>query len=153
MSKIIITIALLLISTFTFCADDVYGIDSSQYYSGGIIGTVLGFGLGHIAQKRWKNDGKVFTLGEAVSVEVLLGTGRCTSKDASLKSCSKSSKLLYNSGLVSFIGFKVWEIIDLWNVDFNKKSDKNDQALPAAQLSFVPVVSTGAGGFFLNLTY
>ena len=46
-------------------------ISKSKYVTGGVLGTVFGFGIGHGVQGRWSNDkGWIFTSAELVTLGV-----------------------------------------------------------------------------------
>ena len=93
-------------------------IGETSYVVGAILGTwPIGFGVGHAIQGRYMEKGWIFTLGEAASIAVLIrGLNRCGyyADDWDKEdSCNDGDELVL-IGALGFIGFKVWEIVDLW---------------------------------------
>ena len=88
-------------------------INGAAYVIGAILGTYpLGFGIGHAIQGRYKEMGYIFTIGELGSLGVMMAGGvQCVGKWSGGDSCDGT---LLTLGAVGFLGFKVWEIIDLW---------------------------------------
>lgn len=89
-------------------------ISTAQYVIGGILGTYpLGLGIGHAIQGRYSDKGWIFTAGELGSVAVALaGAGDCVSSyNSNNNSCSGGLVVL---GVAGYIGFRIWEIIDVW---------------------------------------
>ena len=99
-------------------------MSDASYYAGAILGTYpLGFGLGHAIQGRYSSDGWKFTLGEVASILVLFrGISDCEYGIFSSEGCSND---LINLGVLSLVGFRIWEIVDLWAVptSLDKKKD------------------------------
>ncbi len=94
-------------------------ISDGQYFTGAILGTwPLAFGLGHVIQGRYTEKGYIFTIGELLSVAAIVaGFGDCagavigTSIDGKERSCNGG---LFYIGVLGLVGFRIWEIIDLW---------------------------------------
>jgi len=81
-----------------------------RYLVSGAIGAYVGFGTGHAIQGRWLENGWIFTSGELATG--MLGFAHligCGSNHSSDPSCGKASVLL-----TAFIGFRLWEIFDVW---------------------------------------
>jgi len=74
------------------------------------IGSSIGFGVGHVIQKRYFARGWIYTLGESAGL-----IGFLAGEDLACKSAPKTCVPLVKvfSGM-AFIGFKVWEILDLY---------------------------------------
>lgn len=91
-------------------------ISTARYIIGGVLGTYpLGLGIGHAIQGRYLESGWIFTAGELGSIGlIVIGFSNCLDNTWSNRSCG--SNLAINLGVVGLIGFKVWEIIDLWAV-------------------------------------
>ncbi len=91
-------------------------ISTARYVVGGILGTYpLGFGVGHAIQKRYKETGWIFTVGELGSLAVAAaGASTCMEDREGDGKWSKCKSGLLMAGGLSFIGFRIWEIIDLW---------------------------------------
>lgn len=92
-------------------------INDTKYIVGGILGTYpLGFGLGHVIQGRWSEQGWIFTAGEGASLAVLLvGAVGCAGRGISgSDDCTDGQALLVGAGLIGYLGFRIWEIVDVW---------------------------------------
>lgn len=92
-------------------------ISSGRQVSGGILGTYpLGFGMGHALQNRWQDDGKFFTYTQLGAVGLMLATGDCVGKvfERDDNDCGGPQEVLLLVGVVSFIGLRIWEIVDVW---------------------------------------
>lgn len=117
------------------------GITVGRYVSGGVIGSVFGFGIGHAVVGRWQEKGWVFTAAEGIGLILILqGSENYDADDddddgfddddfdyhrrfrseSSLcgPGCREAvasdggSQILLGLGLM--IGFHVWEVVDLW---------------------------------------
>ncbi|MCO4763756.1 MAG: hypothetical protein KC502_19745 [Myxococcales bacterium] len=101
-------------------------ISSGSYVLGGLLGTWMGFGIGHAVQGRYSDGGGIFTLGQVVGLGVGL-TGMIRSIES--RSCefdvqgnafcgSGRNEDMWTaigvSGFVLYAAVRVWEIIDLW---------------------------------------
>lgn len=94
-------------------------IGDGQYIAGGILGTFLGFGIGHAVSGVYSHNGLIFTLGELLATGIMIGSSMNTS---SVTSCSS----YYNCtttftvpagvtlGALAFVGLHIWEIVDIW---------------------------------------
>ncbi len=81
-------------------------ITKGQYIGGGVLGTIIGFGTGHIVQNRWEEIGWVFTAAELAGFSLMVTSwaiGPGSARDA-----------LGITGYLIWSGFKVWEIVDIW---------------------------------------
>lgn len=92
-------------------------INDTKYIVGGILGTYpLGFGIGHVVQGRWSEQGWIFTAGEAASISaIFIGVGGCHGQISS-DGCSSANSTLIVAGLFGLVGFRIWEIVDVWAV-------------------------------------
>lgn len=114
-------------STFTSEELELFArgeISSDRRIAGGLLGTIVGFGSGHIVTGMYGDKGLIFTLGEAVALPFVLIGGIiyyenfiscaftfgfvCEPKDM------ERSRGLLTTGLVILSIFKVWEIADVW---------------------------------------
>lgn len=92
-------------------------INDTKYIVGGILGTYpLGFGIGHVVQGRWTEQGWIFTAGEGASLAaILVGVSGCLrDSDFDTDHCSGFNSTLVIGGVLGFIGFRIWEIVDVW---------------------------------------
>lgn len=90
-------------------------ISQARYVIGGVLGTwPLGLGIGHAIQGRYTEKGWIFTVGELGSMAVMMaGVGDCIGRIGSNDNCSNSGGLIL-LGAMGFVGFRIWEIIDVW---------------------------------------
>ena len=92
-----------------------------DYITGGIVGTVFGFGTGHAVQGRYQEKGWVFTAGEvAASGLVIASLAPCRDDFFSQRNITIQNRLAkcQKVGLVvgdlSFLGLRLWETLDAW---------------------------------------
>lgn len=99
-------------------------IEQTPYLLGGTVGTLVGFGTGHAIQDRYMDRGWIFTAGELASALVFTaGSMKCTDTESE-GNCTKTNSAIL--GAIAFVGFKIWEIIDLWGTPplQNRKYDE-----------------------------
>ena len=93
-----------------FCANvqaaEKTKIDNALYIGSGLLGTFVGFGTGHMLQDRWDEIGWVFTVGEAAGFGILLASW--------ILPAGSLANALTIAGWVTFSGFRIWDIIDIW---------------------------------------
>lgn len=148
-------------------------ISSGRQVSGGLLGTYPGFGLGHVAQNRWKDDGKFFTYGQLGAVALMAVSGSCVGElfDKNDNDCGGPQEVLLLTGLVGYIGLRIWEIVDVWQAparqnrrfEFlrNRLESTPDPLVegreplePQASLQLAPILGPSrAPGVGLTLTY
>lgn len=88
-------------------------IADGAYISGGVIGTVFGFGIGQAIQGRFSDKGWYFTAGELASLAVFsAGTTACL-LSFHIEDCANSLTVAY-LGAFAYLGFRIWETIDVW---------------------------------------
>jgi len=83
---------------------------------GGVVGTWIGFGLGHAVQGTFNERGAIkFTVGEGVSFGLMvIGLASCTDYSSyDSRNCGAGISIAV-AGLLGYVGFRVWEIIDVW---------------------------------------
>lgn len=84
----------------------------TRYITSGIVGTYAGFGLGHAIQGRWSEKGYKMTLGQVGGFGLMLiGTIDCSLDAISDDECNAN---LFWAGAWVMLGFKIWEIWDVW---------------------------------------
>jgi len=89
---------------------------SGKALFGSILATVPGFGLGHLVQGRYDENGWLYTFGEAAGLGgamVMLGI-KC---DSNNKNCSAAKAIGALVTLGTYVGLHIWEIVDAWNWD------------------------------------
>lgn len=98
-------------------------ISPEATFSGGMLGTFLGFGLGHAAQGRYGELGWIFTAGEIASMTAMFtGLVRClngeyeSNDDVVIRNngCQGNEATLLIGGAIGFMVFRTWEMIDSW---------------------------------------
>lgn len=145
---------------------EVGEISTARYITGGILGTYpIGFGIGHAVQGRWTQGGWIFTAGEVGSLGLLLaGIAGCVDNAFNSDNCSGGEAALITTGIIGFVGFRIWEIIDVWavppghNKKFRELKDYIEKApaKPEAKtsLDLVPIMRSGMGhGLALRLNF
>lgn len=127
-------------------AESVDKIGTVRYVVGRGLGIYPGFGLGHVVQGRYFEKGWLFTLGEAAFATVAVaGLGECglTSAIYAGKNCSGQDKILI--GVTGFVGFKLWEIVDVWSYSTQNGQTENTTKKSILKTVFLP---TADGGIF-----
>ena len=78
------------------------------YVIGGLGSVYLGFGIGHAIQGRYGQRGWMMTLGEVGGLALVAG--------GFMQSCAQGcgDNAMSTLGIATFIGFKVWEVLDAW---------------------------------------
>lgn len=90
-------------------------IDQGRYIAGGVVGTIAGFGIGHAIQGRYRDGGWVFTVAEGVSMGIYtVGLISMLGDSINNNKSSSSGSGLIVAGAIGYLGFHIWEIVDLW---------------------------------------
>jgi hypothetical protein len=136
-----------------------------------LLGTFVGFGTGHIVYGQYLNKGWIFTLGEGVGYGLIVAglvnvaaDSVSNSFSCGFGSCNNSTggTGLITAGLVVYLGFHIWEIIDVWtfpgsyNARYQAIKTKAETAEPkhASDLMVLPLVeapTTRGGGVPMGL--
>ena len=115
-------------------------IDVGSWVGGGLLGTYIGFGLGHAIQGRYSYDGWILTTGEGLgALAFALGISSCDKLIGhSSWECSNSGNTLVAAGITAFVGFRIYEIFDVWFSPWriNKKVRRLKKAYPRYIPSF-----------------
>jgi hypothetical protein len=143
-------------------------IEQIPYIAGGILGTIPGFGIGHAIQGRWKDKGWIFTAGEAGGVGLMMAAGMsCMSGHSDMmsggeeKACSSGNRAFAASGMLIYLGFKVWEIIDVWtappqhNIQYESIEEriKDHKALSVNSYAILPMVKKESHGLEIKINF
>ena len=103
-------------------------ISEGQYITGGVIGTVFGFGIGHAVQGRWTKTGWIHTTLQVggvvvVTASYLWALPLMFTPDEKGTVTVMGIILLTTivTGGVAFWGSKIWEIVDVWRVPSSMK--------------------------------
>lgn len=140
------------------------GISPGAYIVGGLLGTWIGFGLGHAVQGRYDDGGIIFMFGEATGLTFMfmglintVGNTRCLegpaidgefNNDVVCKDEQRNETLwtgLLVGGAVMFAIIRAYQIVDLWhgpmrhNAEYQRVRRKAQQG-GWSSLSIVPVV-------------
>jgi hypothetical protein len=91
--------------------DDPDAVSEIQMIVGPPTAALVGFGLGHVVEGRWHEKGWIFTAGETASMSLLIVSSIGTECD---HNCSLYGAAFY-SGLITMMGFRIWETIDSVN--------------------------------------
>lgn len=132
-------------------------ISQQEYVWGGVLGTwPVGLGLGHVVQGRWRDDGQFFTYTEAAALGLMLVSGPCVGKLFSNEDndCGGIYEAVMLTGLVSYVGLRVWEAIDVWRAPLRQNRRYHYlrarlEQMPEprkASVQLVPLLSTQGGG-------
>ena len=162
-------ILLLLVQSGIALADseDTGRIGVGRYVTGGVVGTTLGFGIGHGIQERyWSDYGWAFTVGGVLtSLNVLFSvslfpkhTASCVPVEGETESLAKCEadreKAMeeqsaedsheMNRALMWWLGFKVAEVVAVWwprNVDFDgiyaKRHEMDSRFIPISKTKYL----------------
>ena len=96
-----------------------------RYPLGAFVGTLYGFGLGHVIQRRWLKDGWIFTV---IPVASIYGAAQYGNRE----------KTQIGISIAAIFGSKILEIIDLWS--YNKQlSNRSKNSNIDIQLSIIPL--------------
>ncbi len=128
-----------------------YGkMTQGQYVTGGIVGSSVGFGIGHAIQGRYGDRGWIFTLGKSVGLGLSiagvagLSDSNCLNNDDI--ECESDDLTLTGVGYAMMIGVHIWEVVDVWirgknlrqrNLELSKSSVRN-----SFNFAFVPTMNS-----------
>lgn len=130
-------------------------ISTGRYIAGGVTGTILGFGIGQAIHGRYPERGWIFTAGElAASALILAGLVSCYGDRPYEDSCSGAG--LITAGALGYIGFRVWELVDLWAAPPDENNRyyellRLQRKSRASQFRVLPIFPSGALG--LGIAY
>lgn len=131
-----------------------------RYTVGGILGVYPGFGIGHGVQGRWSSRGRIFAGGELVSgFLIIFGvlSTHCSSSGNTLTCSNDATKI----GVLGFVGFKIWEIIDVWYGGYRQMKDYSslqDKVLNQSEKTknsffLLPSIGPRTAGLQLGMTF
>jgi hypothetical protein len=96
-----------------------YGeISTGSLIGGGLLGTFIGFGTGHIVYGKYTSRGWMFTLGEFAALGIAAAGASKSVIDCTLSNANGCSNGfgLFIFGAVSFYALRIFEIIDVWTL-------------------------------------
>lgn len=123
-----------------------------RYLTGGLVGTVAGFGIGHVIVDRYPSTGLIYTIGEgagaltALAGLMVMGNG---ARDRDLAGAFVQvvfGSIIFYGGAGVFLGFKVVEIIDIWVATPFVLNDRIKKAKQASLLSLEPMFIANKNG-------
>jgi hypothetical protein len=145
-------------------------ISDTRYIIGGVLGTYpIGLGIGHAIQGRWSEKGWIFTSGELGSAAVfMIGALGCINNelDKGLNGkddCHGINEAMIVTGVVGYIGFRIWEIVDVWSAppahnrkvrELKEYINKSPAKEVKTSLHLVPIMNQKTGnGLGLTLIF
>jgi len=116
------------------------GISTGRYITGGIIGSAVGFGIGHAIHRRYMPLGLVFTLGEAAAFTAFFADTSFGTSTVSGITTVRATRIgtLGVIGLVVATGLHIWEVVDVWVTGASLREEKHADNTP--RLMIVPSV-------------
>lgn len=133
-------------------------ISEGEWVAGGLLGTLVGFGTGHIVYDQYLSKGWIFTVGEAAGVAVMVQGVKKFNESCSIFSnvpCQKdTSQLLL--GVLIVGAFHIWEVIDVWMypASHNRRYESIRERMTGTGFSISPYVSSGeTTGYGLQLGF
>lgn len=136
MRKLLVT-TILLFSTSAFAqlrkgptVQESTGMHPVQYVGGGVVGTFIGFGLGHVLQGRWLERGWIFTVAEPPLA--VLGAAALLSNSAHTGKSGNNGLAIFGA---AFVGMRIWEAVDLWYTPY---ANSQRARRPASEFGFMP---------------
>ena len=85
------------------------GMHPVQYVGGGVVGTFVGFGLGHLVQGRWLERGWIFSVAEPPLM--VLGAAALFANSAHTGKSEPNGLAIFGA---AFVGMRIWEAVDVW---------------------------------------
>ena len=136
-------------------ANSPSNISQDKFVSGALIGSTIGLGIGHVLQDRYQRDkgnGWIFTLGELGPFGVVIVgslaewmVNQCGGDAGSHDECKAKERRIFgtsdawNTATAVALGFKIWEIIDVWSYPHDRVTEvKNNNANTAKRLFILP---------------
>jgi len=103
-----------------------YGeISTGALIGGGLLGTFVGFGTGHIVYGKYTSKGWIFTVSELASMLALVyGASQVTTCLLFIPGSDCAGGVAwYSVGAMGYVGFHLWEIIDVWTIPGSHNRD------------------------------
>ena len=133
-------------------------VSIDQYRAGAIVGTVVGFGMGHLMQNRYTGEsgkGWLFTIAEPAPFAIILVGSLyewmldpCSGDAGSHDGCSGKKKRIFATedalkvATAIFFGIKIWEIVDVWSYTPTKTASSIP---PKLQIAILPTSQSDIG--------
>lgn len=131
-------------------------ISQGQYIGGGIVATLVGFGIGHAIQSRYQDPGWIFTTGELGSA-ALVGVGGISCVISVMEgnhTCETGAAIMI-IGSLGFAGFRVWEALDAWITPpwLNKRYHELKQRIGISEFLLNPIAVNDQLGLGLTIKF
>lgn len=135
------------------------GISTGRYIAGGLVGTFLGFGIGHGISGIWKKTGWIFTFGEIAAYGLMFGGAASAagnlvdvfSSEEGEEDIGVLGPSLLIAGGVSLLALHIWEIVDIWTRPKTYSDvDRTPQQAPRYSVAplIAPALGQGSAGAF-----
>lgn len=86
-------------------------ISMGKWFTGGVLSSFVGFGVGQAVQGRYRSRGWMFTVGDSVALTVTLyAAARCC------RPAGNKEEYAVLGGLAALIGLRIWQTVDAWVV-------------------------------------
>lgn len=126
----------------------------TQYITGGVVGTIFGYGIGHAVQGRYTEIGWLFTATEVaftaaiIASPLIAGAPLFTRAPATNMNWPVGASVLSGIGSLGLLGFRIWEIVDLWATPQQQSRVATEQEMqkPENHLAFAPVLLPNYAG-------
>lgn len=138
-------------------------ITNGRRITAGIIGSTVGFGIGHAIAGKYKSKGWMFTVTESIAGVVLLnGMAECLVEgigdswddedddDEEVESCDNDN---FTYGMIATVGLRIWEAIDIWTSmsHHNRRHAELTESETKSSVFIIPALQKGRAG--LKLVY
>ena len=126
------------------------GISPGRYVAGGIVGTAVGFGIGHAISGEWTSTGWIFTVGEVAALTGAFGLSYVVAQED-----KGAGVLVFVGGMLIAIGLNIWEIIDIWTRPTirSRASARTGPGAIARGPVIVPYLASKQGGVQLGMEW
>ena len=107
---------------------------NGQYVGGGVVSLFVGYGIGHAIQGRYMERGWIFTASELGVLAVFMSTLIYSLKDVISDDYQPNDNIEYVTyimdhaakplpliSLLAFVGVRIWEVVDVWNLPSDYK--------------------------------
>ena len=103
-------------------------IENDKYIGSGIVGSLIGFGIGHAIQGRYLEKGWIFTV---LEVGFFVGANAFLSSWPDNTIVINGDPTIFTYVLVTIgVGLRIWQIIDLWWLPDDYKIVRNIELSP-----------------------
>jgi hypothetical protein len=132
-----------------------------NYIAGGIVGTVVGFGIGHGIQGRWSDGGWIFTVGDTAALGTYIAGLVIIVSDTNVDGSGPfvftdgapgHGVALAVIGAIAYLGIHIWEIVDIWTGARPFVKPREPAAVGPA-VSFAPVPLDDGGALSMVLRF